>query len=118
MGLVYVEVAISNPAAPEVSTDVTMLVDTGATLSLVPASLLDNLGVRREGARRFRGFGGNVTRHTGIVRLSYEGVSEGVSVVFGMEDDPPILGVTALEVLGYQVDPVGQRLIRVDMLLL
>ena len=118
MGFVYVKVEVSNPAAPEMSEDITMLVDTGATLSVLPASLLDRLGVRREGTREFRGFGGHLTRDTGIVRFTYEGVTEGVSAVFGMEGDPVVMGVTALEVLGYQVDPVHHRLVRTDMLLL
>jgi hypothetical protein len=30
--------------------------------------------------------------------------------VFGEPDDTPVLGATALETLGYQVDPVSKRL--------
>lgn len=118
MGFVYVEVEISNPAAPEMSEEITMFVDTGATLSVLPARLLDRLGVRRENTREFRGFAEDLTRDTGIVRIAYEGIREGVSAVFGMDGDPVVMGVTALEVLGYQVDPENDRLVRADMLLL
>ena len=118
MGFVYVDVEISNPAAPEVSEEITMLVDTGATLSVLPGRLLDRLGVRREGTREFRGLAGDLTRDTGIVRIAYEGIREGVSAVFGIDGDPVVMGTTALEVLGYQVDPIHNRLVRANMLLL
>ena len=118
MGLVYVEVEISNPARPELSENRTMLVDPLVTLSVLPANLLDRLGVRREGTRKFSRSGGHLSRDTGIVRFIYEGVTAGVSVIFGMEGDPVVMGVTALEVLGYQVDPARSRLVRSGMPLL
>ena len=117
MGFVHVRVEVSNPAAPEMSEEITMLVDSGATLSVLPASLLDRLGIRREGTREFRGIDGHLTRDTGIVRFTYKGVTAGVSVMLGVEDDPVVMGETALRVLGYQVDPVHHRLVRADMLL-
>ncbi len=118
MGFIHVNVEISNPAAPDDSESVRVLVDTGATLSVLPASMLERLGVRREGRRRFLGFGGTVTRDTGIVRIRYGGAAAGVSTVFGAENDPPIMGVTALEVLGFDADPVSGKLNPVDMLML
>ncbi len=95
-----------------------MLVDTGAILSVLPSNMLDNLGILREGRRRFLGFGGAVAHDTGIVRMTYTGVATGANVVFGAEDDLPIMGVTALGSLGYEADPVNGRLNLVDMLML
>ena len=118
MGFIHVEVNVSNPADPDVSESVRVLVDTGATLSILPADMLERLGVRRRRRRRFQGFGGVVTRDTGTINMSYENVEEGVTVVFGAEADPPIMGVTALETLGFEVDPVNGRLNRVDMLVM
>ena len=118
MGFIYVDVEIACESAPRVSEKINALVDTGATLSVIPAGALDRLGVERLGKRRFNGFGGVVERDTGIVRMRYQDAVAGVTVVFGAEDDPPIMGVTALEVLGYQVDPVEGRLNRVDVLML
>ena len=118
MGTVYVNVNLSNLARPGlVGEEVRVLVDTGATLSVFPASLLDQLGIERIGQRRFRGFGGVVTRDIGDARMHYDGVEAPVLVVFGNEGDPAIMGVTALEMLGYHVDPVTEELHRVDMLL-
>ena len=118
MGLVYVKFEVSNPATLEMNEAITMLVGTGATLSVLPALLLDRLGVGGEGTRAFSGSGGDPARDTGIVRFTYEEVTGGVSAVFGMEGDLVLLGVTALGVLGYQVDPVHHRLVRADILLL
>ena len=50
--------------------------------------------------------------------MSYDGAESGVTVAFGAEGDPAIIGVTALETLGFEVDPVSGRLNRVDMLVL
>ncbi len=116
MGFIYVDVGVSNPSTPNVSEKVRVMVDTGATLSVLPASLLERLGVPRIGRKRFRGFGGVVTREVGNVTMHYEGDAGGVTAIFGDENDPPIMGVTALESLGFDVDPVRGRLKRVEML--
>lgn len=118
MGFTRVEVGISNPADREREERIEVLVDTGATLSVIPRSLLERLGVASIDSREFRGFGGVVTRDTGGVVMSYDGVPALVAVVFGEEDDPAIMGVTALESLGYQVDPVTNELKPTEMLLL
>ncbi len=118
MGFIYVDVGVSNPSTPEISEKVRVLVDTGATLSVFPASLLDKLGVKRIGSKKFRGFGGVVTREIGMVSMGYDGAVAGVTTIFGEEDDPAIMGVTALESLGFDVDPVAGKLKSVEMLML
>ena len=118
MGFIRVDVEVSNPANPDVSECVRVLVDTGAMFSVLPSELLDKLGVRRRRGRRFRGFGGVITRDTGTVNIGYEDAEEGVTVIFGAAEDPPIMGVTTLESLGFEVEPVGEKLNRVEMLLL
>ncbi len=118
MGFVYVEVGVTNPSTPDVSESIRALVDTGATLSILPASLLEGLGIRRTGKKKFRGLGGIVTRDVGNVTMHYSGAAGGVTAIFGDEDDPAIMGVTALESLGFDVDPVAGRLKSVEMLML
>ena len=118
MGFIHIDVDVANPANPDVSESVRVLVDTGATLSILPEDMLDRLGIRRIQKRRLRGFGGTVTRDIGIAAMSYDGAESGVTVVFGAMGDPPIMGVTALETLGFEVDPVNGRLNRVDMLVM
>ena len=50
--------------------------------------------------------------------MSYGDSFAGVTLVFGEGDDPVIVGVTALEYLGYLVDPVTGKLTPSEMLLL
>ncbi len=118
MGFIYVDVGVSNPSTPETSEEIRVLVDTGATLSVLPASLLERLGIPRIGSKRFRGFGGEVTRDIGNVTMHCDGELGAAGAIFGDEDDPPIMGVTALESLGFEADPVSGKLNRVEMLLL
>ena len=115
MGFIYVDVDIANGATPTETETVHALVDTGATLSVFPTSTLDKLGIERRDRRRLQGFGGEVTRETGGVVMRYNDSIADVTVVFGAEDDPPIMGVTALGTLGYKLDPVEGRLNRVEM---
>ena len=117
MGFIHVNVDISNPADPNSAEEVRVLVDTGATLSVFPASLLEGMGIKRIGQRRFRGFGGVITRDVGTINLRYGDAVAGVTVVFGEENDPAIMGVTALETLGFHVNPVDGELHRVEMLI-
>ena len=95
MGLTRVEIGISNPAGPDGERRVEVLVDTGATLSVIPRGLLEALGVTSIGRNRFRGFGGVVSRDVGGVLMSYGGSVAGVTVAFGEEGDPAVMGVTA-----------------------
>ena len=117
MGFIHVDVEVLHPTNSDASERVRVMVDTGATLSVLPTSMLERLGVQRTSRRRFRGFGGVVTREVGTANMRYGDEVAGVTVVFGADDDPPILGVTALEVLGFTVDPVKGSLNRVDMLI-
>ena len=116
--MIHVNVALSSLLDTLDATEETRaMVDTGATLSLFPASLLERLGMHRIGQRRFRGSGGSLVRDVGEARLGYDGDIVPILVVFGEEGEPAILGVTALETLGVQVDPVAGQLHRVDMLI-
>lgn len=117
MGLVRVDLGLSNPSDPERVAAVKAMVDTGATLSVFPAAVLEGLGIRRLGERRLRGVGGVITRAIGGVDMSYGGVVAGVTVVFGEDGDPTVMGMTALGMLGFEVDPVAGELTQVDTLI-
>ncbi|MFQ5926734.1 MAG: clan AA aspartic protease [Terriglobia bacterium] len=119
MGAFEVNVTVANPAAPERSATVQLLVDTGATLPWIPRSVLESLGVQSVARRTvLLADGRRVTRDTGIVMLSFDGVPVGVTVVFAELGDGSVLGVTALEQLGVAVDPVEKKLLPRDLLAL
>ena len=116
MNSIHVDVLVSNLANPDSSEGVRLLVNTRAMLSVLPSAMLHRLGITREERRNFVSPRGPLSRYIGFARMTYRGESGGVTVVFGLEDDPPILGLTALGSLGYEVDNANGRLKRMELL--
>ena len=117
MGLIYVTVGLSNPPATDAAEEVNAMVATGSLLSIFPTNMLERLGIRRIGQRRLHGFGGVTTRPSGTVNLTYGGEIAGVTVIFGKDHDPAIMGLIALQSLGFNVDPVAGELTPVETLM-
>jgi predicted aspartyl protease len=113
MGSFRVDVELENPARPGQRRTVrSVLVDTGAELSWVPADVLESLGVERNNQWRFRQADGTVLeRWTGIVIVSVAGRRTGDDVVFGEPGDLMLLGSRTLEGLNFRVEPVTKRLV-------
>lgn len=118
MGFTNIKVEVCNPTDLSRCQEVEVLVDTGAMLSIVPRPVLEKLGVVPAERRRFRSFDGRVvTRWVGTATFRYGGHTAGASVVFGEPRHLSVLGVTALEALGYQVDPVSNQLRPIELLM-
>lgn len=113
MGTFRVDIVIENPARPgDKRTLRSVLVDTGAELSWVPATILESLGVERNNRWRFRQANGTVLeRWTGIVVITVAGRRTGDDVVFGEPDDLALLGARSLEGLNFRVEPVTKQLV-------
>jgi predicted aspartyl protease len=113
MGTFRVDVEIENPARPgERRVLRSVLVDTGAELSWVPAEILESLGVERNNRWRFRQADGTILeRWTGTVVVSVAGKRAGDEVVFGAPGDLTLLGSRTLEGLNFRVEPVTKQLV-------
>lgn len=119
MGVTHVDVTIRNPAAPDRTWTAPFLVDTGAFDSLVPRSALEGIGLAPRGHREYAmADGRNVALDITIAELEFEGERVGGTIVYGEEGAAPLLGVTALESGGFEVDPRAQRLKRLPAVLL
>jgi len=93
------------------------LVDSGATYTLVPASILERLGVVPHGSRRFvLADGSRVERGFGSTWMRFNGKEDISPVVFWDEDTQPVLGAVTLEIFSLGIDPVSRRLIDVEAL--
>ena len=94
------------------------LVDTGAFISSVPASVLRSLGVAPAGKRRVR-FGQGDVREMDYAQtwLRFGNQEIMTFVMFNAEGTTPLLGAFALEGLFMAVDPVDQRLIPLEEIL-
>ena len=109
-----VEFSLGNLAGTQ-REDFFALVDTGATLTTLPGSLLDALGIERQYRQRFR-LGDGVTiveADVGDARIYLEGQDRICPVAFGGDREPALLGVLTLEICSLGVDPLAHRLIPV-----
>ena len=88
-----------------------MLVDTGATLSWVPRTVLEKIGVRPTERRAFETIEGRIIqREVANVEASIDGRSSGIAVVFAEKGEGAVLGAQALEGLGLSPDMNRRRL--------
>ena len=113
MGAIHVTVAIRNPAEPDRVWEGLFLVDTGATDTLVPREYLESIGLAPKGQRTYTlADGSEIQMDITVGQLEFMGDVIGATVVFGEVDTEPLLGVTALESLGIEVDPRNETLKR------
>ncbi len=112
-GVVQVTATVRNPAEPSRSWDGLFLVDTGSTDCVVPADALRSIGLVPKGRRTYEfADGREETVDVTSADIEFMGDFVGTTVCFGPEGVEPILGLTALESVGIEVDPVEQRLKR------
>ena len=113
MGATHVTVTIRNPADPEKTWEGLFLVDTGATDSLVPRPHLDAIGLEPKGRRVYElAEGTEITLDVTTADIEFMGEIVGGTIIYGEAGAEPLLGVTALESVGIEVDPLNQRLKR------
>ena len=113
MGSFRVDVEIENPASPgERRRLESVLVDTGAELSWVPAGVLESLGIERYNKWHFRQADGTILeRWAGGAFLHVAGKRTSDDVVFGEPGDLVLLGSRTLEGLNFRVEPVTKQLV-------
>jgi len=113
MGSFRVDIEIENPARPgERRTVRSVLVDTGAELSWLPAAVLESLGIERYTQWRFRQADGTILeRWAGAAFLHVAGKRTSDDVVFGEPGDLVLLGARSLEGLNFRVEPVTKQLV-------
>ena len=114
MGATYVTVRITNPADSEQHWEGLFLVDTGATDTLVPRPHLEAIGLRPKGQRTYQlADGSDLVMDVTTADIGFMGEHVGGTVLFGEPGAEPLLGVTALESVGIEVDPLNQQLKRI-----
>ena len=118
MGTFQVTIEVGDPDGQRYET-VEALVDSGATYTTMPGSLLRRLGVSPHSKRTFLLTDGTrIERDFGQTWVSLDGEYDISPVVFGDEGAVPLLGALTLGVFSLGIDPVNKRLIPVESLLL
>lgn len=118
MGLTVLEIEVGNPAKPETTEKLEFLIDSGAIYSVVPAPILERLGIRPLTEQVFRlADGSRIRRKKGIALFKYDDRIGGADVIFGEEGDSMLLGAFTLEALGLALDPLRRELKPLPMIL-
>jgi len=113
MGTFRIGIELENPVIPGRRHKLpSVLVDTGAELSWVPADVLESLGIQRYSKLRFRQADGSILeRWTGAAFIHVAGKRASDDVVFGEPGDLILLGARSLEGLNLRVDAVNKILV-------
>jgi clan AA aspartic protease len=118
MGLTVLELGVGNPANPEVTEKIEFLIDSGAIYSVVPAAVLEKLGIQPLATQEFRlADGSKISRKKGGALFRYGERVGGADVIFGEEGDSTLLGALTLAALGLSLDPLRRELKPLPMIL-
>ncbi len=94
------------------------LVDTGASYTVIPEHILDELGIPRDEIELFSLADGSVQELAiGWADMKLEGRTRSVYVVFGTSREKILLGAMALEAFALAADAKNHRLIRGELTL-
>lgn len=114
MGVFQIELEVGDPAGERYET-VAALVDSGASYTTLPESLLRELGVEAYETRPFiTADGRRIEREYGETRLKLNGRRSTSPVVFASDDAMPLLGAITLQIFALGIDTVHERLIEID----
>lgn len=95
------------------------IVDTGAIYTVISKKIAENIKLKQLGKRKFRTGSGIVELPVAEAYLTLDG--EGITTLVAITNDEGtslLLGVTTLELLGLQVDPVNGKLKPLELLIL
>ena len=115
LGIFYADFTLWNPEMTD-SRTLTALVDTGASYVQVPASILEELGIRQVRTRRFTlADGSRRELPMGLTPIELEEDIASVYVIFGDEGSSILLGALALETFALAVDAKRRVFIPADL---
>lgn len=111
MGLTHQRFVIRESRRSETSAQVDLLVDSGAIYSCIPSTILRNLSIEpNRDITLTLADGRRISRDVGDAFFEFRGICAPSPVMFGLEDDLPVLGVVTLETLELVLDPLTRRL--------
>jgi len=113
MGMFKKKVRVSNIKKPEMFFEEEFWIDTGALYSFVPEDYLQKIGVEPAATRNLvLADGKQQARLLGFCDFQIEGLEGNIPcpVIFAPKGSLFLLGATALENFGVEVDPINKRL--------
>lgn len=113
MGKVIEKVKITNLLEPTKWIEVDAVIDTGATMVVLPQNIVDQLGLKKVREVKVK-YANNTTEAKsiyGVITLEIKGRTGNFDVLAEAEGSQPLIGQVALEVLDLVVDPRTKTLI-------
>ncbi len=111
MGITHVSVTVRNLADSSQFWEGSFVVDTGAIDCVVPRRHLEAIGLTPGGSRVYTlADGSKIRMDITSAQVEFMGEIAGVTIAMGDESSEPLLGVTALESMGIEIDPHNQEL--------
>lgn len=118
MGTFAVRATLANPDRPERRLALDLVVDTGATYTLLPAEIVERLELATPRHRTVTlASGERVAYGVGQVTIDLNGEAWPTMFLAGPPGCPALLGAMTLEGFGLAPDPVNKRLVPVIGLL-
>ena len=113
MGKIVEKVKLTNLFDESKSVELEAVVDTGATMLVLPQDVVDRLGLRKIRDARVR-YANNRTELKeiyGVVTIEIQGRTGNFDVLAEEAGSQPLIGQVVLEVLDLVVDPKARKLI-------
>lgn len=118
MGLTNITATILNPKNASKKEEIEFLVDSGVAYSVVSEKVLKELGIKPFSEETFYlANNTSIKRNIGGAAFRYGDKTGYANVIFGKPGDSNLLGVTTLEALGYVLDPLQRKLLKLPMVL-
>jgi len=113
MGKVIEKVKITNLLDPAKSVEIEAVIDTGATMVVLPQNIVDKLGLKkiREAKVRYANSKVEAKSIYGVVTIEIKGRTGNFDVLAETEGSQPLIGQVVLEILDLVVDPRTRTLI-------
>ncbi len=109
--MLHVSVKVTHPTDRSRTEEIDLLVDTGATFTVLPPKVWEQCHLEAEFTRSLRTADGRILdRRQGLAYVEVNGHRGTVPVIEGGDGDIAVLGVTSLEILGLAFDPVKGEL--------
>jgi clan AA aspartic protease len=114
-----VKVTVWNPRKPEIKVNLELLVDSGATYTVIPSSILKSLEIETIRSIKLRLADNRIIeKPLGEIGIEIEGYKANATpVVFG-DEGIYLLGSVTMEQLGLMPDPVHRKLKPTEALLM
>ena len=112
-------VKIANPTYLSKFEEIDLIIDTGATFSVIKKTRLQRLGIPVIGKKKLRLANGDIIeREYGGACFIIEEAAGVSDVIFGEENDTELLGLLSLEGMALTIDTQSGKLTPIEILLL